>query len=131
MTITTIDFQRWASVHQQRIEVRLKAALGFLQALYAVSATAADQGVTLARNVGYLSIGHGYYLEDGTETDNKFYSNIGIFARAAVNNDQNPRKVPGILGGEPARRAEICSRRNSLARKPRTGTSWFSSTPIP
>ncbi len=55
------------------------------------------QGVTLARNVGYLSIGHGYYLEDGTETDNKFYSNIGIFARAAVNNDQNPRKVPGIL----------------------------------
>jgi len=55
------------------------------------------QGVTLARNVGYLSIGHGYYLEDGTETDNNFYSNIGIFARAAINNDQNPRKVPGIL----------------------------------
>ncbi|MGA2400870.1 MAG: G8 domain-containing protein, partial [Syntrophobacteraceae bacterium] len=57
------------------------------------------QGVTLARNVGYLSIGHGYYLEDGTETDNKFYSNIGIFARAAISNGQNPRKVPGILAG--------------------------------
>ena len=57
----------------------------------------ATQGVKLARNVGYLSIGHGYYLEDGTETDNDFYSNIGIFARAAINNDQNPRKVPGIL----------------------------------
>src|SRR5262249_47094235 len=42
------------------------------------------QGLTLARNVGYLSIGHGYYLEDGTETDNNFYSNIGIFARAAI-----------------------------------------------
>jgi hypothetical protein len=55
------------------------------------------QGVTLARNIGYKSIGHGYYLEDGTETDNKFYSNLGIFARAAVDNIQNPRKVPGIL----------------------------------
>jgi hypothetical protein len=55
------------------------------------------QGVSLARNVGYKSIGHGYYLEDGTETDNSFYSNIGIFARAAVDNAQNPRKIPGIL----------------------------------
>ncbi len=55
------------------------------------------QGVTLARNVGFKSIGHGYYLEDGTETDNKLYSNIGIFARAAIDNIQNPRKVPGIL----------------------------------
>ena len=63
----------------------------------------ATHGVTLARNVGYKSIGHGYYLEDGTETDNKFYSNIGIFARAAIDNAQNPRKVPGILaGGSPA-----------------------------
>ena len=41
-------------------------------------------GVTLARNVGYKSIGHGYFLEDGTETDNKLYANIGIFARASV-----------------------------------------------
>jgi hypothetical protein len=57
----------------------------------------ASQGVTLARNVGYKSIGHGYYLEDATETDNKFYSNLGIFARAAVINPQNPRQVPGIL----------------------------------
>ena len=59
--------------------------------------------VTLARNVGYLSIGHGFYLEDGTEIDNKLYSNIGVFARGAVMNadgsphPQNPRKVPGIL----------------------------------
>ena len=42
------------------------------------------QGVTLARNVGYKSIGHGFFLEDGTETDNKLYANIGIFARAGV-----------------------------------------------
>jgi hypothetical protein len=54
-------------------------------------------GVTVARNVGYRSIGHGFYLEDGTETDNNFFSNIGIFARAAINNPQNPRKVPGIF----------------------------------
>lgn len=54
-------------------------------------------GVTLARNVGYLSIGHGFYLEDATETENKLYSNIGIMARAAVVNDQNSRAVPGIL----------------------------------
>ena len=64
------------------------------------------QGVTVARNVGYKSIGHGFYLEDATETDNKFHSNIGIFARAAVANvdlstkknvanPQNPRMIPG------------------------------------
>jgi hypothetical protein len=57
----------------------------------------ATQGVLLARNVGYKSIGHGYYLEDGTETDNRLYSNLGVFARGAVDNIQNPRKVPGIL----------------------------------
>jgi hypothetical protein len=55
------------------------------------------QGVELSRNVGYRSIGHGFYLEDAVETDNKFYSNLGIFARAAVDNADNPRKVPGIL----------------------------------
>ncbi len=60
----------------------------------------ATQGVLLARNVGYLSIGHGYYIEDGTETDNKLYSNIGIFARAAVAGPPNPRKVPGILSAK-------------------------------
>lgn len=57
----------------------------------------ATQGVTLARNVGYLSIGHGYYFEDGTETNNLLSANLGVFARAAVVNDQNPRCVPGIL----------------------------------
>lgn len=57
----------------------------------------ATQGVTLQRNVGYKSIGHGFYLEDGTEIDNSFLSNIGILARGAVDNIQNSRKVPGIL----------------------------------
>jgi len=55
------------------------------------------QGVTVARNVGYWSIGHGFYLEDGTEINNRLYSNIGIFSRAGVANAQNPREVPGIL----------------------------------
>ncbi|MEM7008481.1 MAG: hypothetical protein AAF462_05030, partial [Thermodesulfobacteriota bacterium] len=34
-----------------------------------------SQNIELSRNVGFMSIGHGYYLEDGTETDNKLYSN--------------------------------------------------------
>jgi hypothetical protein len=65
------------------------------------------QDVLLARNVGYRSIGHGYYLEDGTEINNRFHSNIGIYARAAVlvveadgkevAQRDNLRKVPGIL----------------------------------
>ncbi len=67
----------------------------------------ATHGVTLARNVGYLSIGHGYYIEDGTEIENRFLSNIGIFARAAVDNAQNPRQVPGILAAPDAPGAEI------------------------
>jgi cell migration-inducing and hyaluronan-binding protein len=56
-------------------------------------------GVTVARNVGYKSIGHGFYLEDATETKNQFYSNLGVLARAAVINPQNLRQVPGILAG--------------------------------
>lgn len=54
-------------------------------------------GVTLERNVGYRSIGHGFYLEDATEIDNQLNANLGIFARAAIKNAQNPREVPGIL----------------------------------
>ncbi len=52
----------------------------------------ATQGVTLQRNVGWKSIGHGYFLENGVETGNRFYSNIGIFARPAIVNAAiNPR----------------------------------------
>jgi hypothetical protein len=67
----------------------------------------ATQGVFLARNVGYKSIGHGFYLEDGTEADNELHTNLGVFARAAVLNDDNKRQVPGILArpGDPG--AEI------------------------
>lgn len=55
-------------------------------------------GVLFARNVGWKSIGHGFYIEEGTETDNKFQSNLGMYARPAIQNAVvNPRNVPGIL----------------------------------
>ncbi|MEQ8347628.1 MAG: hypothetical protein RIB84_16580 [Sneathiellaceae bacterium] len=57
----------------------------------------ATQGVTLQRNIGYRSIGHGFYLEDATETDNRLFANLGIFARGAVAGPDNPRNIPGIL----------------------------------
>ena len=55
------------------------------------------QGLLLARNVGWKSIGHGFFIEDGTEIDNRMYANIGILSRAGIKNSQNPREVPGIL----------------------------------
>ncbi|MEJ0019962.1 MAG: hypothetical protein WDN25_26110 [Acetobacteraceae bacterium] len=55
-------------------------------------------GVLLQRNVGWKSIGHGFFLESATETDNKFYANLGAYARAAVvNKTENPRNIAGIL----------------------------------
>ncbi|HKD85027.1 MAG TPA: hypothetical protein VKB58_09790 [Terriglobales bacterium] len=58
----------------------------------------ATEGMYLARNVGYASIGHGFYLEDATEINNKIYANLGVLARAAiVDTVHNPRQVPGIL----------------------------------
>jgi hypothetical protein len=57
----------------------------------------ATQGLLVTRNVGFRSIGHGYYLEDATEINNRLYSNVGIQANAAVYGDQNPRSTPGIL----------------------------------
>ncbi|MEQ8501720.1 MAG: hypothetical protein RIB84_20130 [Sneathiellaceae bacterium] len=57
----------------------------------------ATQNVLMQRNVGYKSIGHGFYLEDATETDNRLFSNLGVYARAAVEGPDNPRSVPGIL----------------------------------
>lgn len=61
--------------------------------------------VELSRNVGYLSMGHGYYLEDGSEINNQLCQNLGVSARAAFQNyflAQSPsnieyRYVPPIL----------------------------------
>ncbi len=71
--------------------------------------------VTLARNVGYLSIGHGFYIEDGSEIENLLCHNAGIAARAALKEyfaavaqpatwpggvaPATARAVPGILDG--------------------------------
>lgn len=41
----------------------------------------ATHDTTLARNVGYLSMGHGFYLEDGSEIDNLLCQNLGVTAR--------------------------------------------------
>ena len=49
-----------------------------------------NSGSTAGANVGYESIGHGFYLEDGTETGNQLYANLGVFARAAVANGLTP-----------------------------------------
>jgi hypothetical protein len=58
----------------------------------------ATQGMTIARNVGYLSIGHGFYLEDATEVNNKLYANLGASVIAGIQSATlNPRNVPGIL----------------------------------
>ncbi len=68
----------------------------------------ATQGMYLARNVGEKSIGHGYYLEDASEINNKFYSNIGILARAAIQDTvHNPRQVPGILADNQPRHPDF------------------------
>src|SRR4029077_10055472 len=58
------------------------------------------QGVLLQRNIGYKSIGSGFFLGNATRVNKKFYPTLGIFARAAVNNPQNPRKIPGILAAD-------------------------------
>ena len=58
----------------------------------------ATEGMYLARNVGFESIGHGFYLEDATEVNNRIYGNLGVLARAAIMDKvHNPRQVPGIL----------------------------------
>lgn len=44
----------------------------------------ATHGVEIARNVGYLSMGHAFYLEDGSEIGNAFCYNLGVSARASL-----------------------------------------------
>jgi cell surface hyaluronidase len=68
-------------------------------------------GVTLSRNVGFASVGNGYYLEDASEVDNRLCHNLGVSARGALKefyeaqakNPKGPtlmaRWVPPILDG--------------------------------
>jgi hypothetical protein len=67
-------------------------------------------GVTLQRNVGWKSIGHGYFLEDGTETDNKFYSNpcLGVALPTELANGRMAQ-VQSVAPGPPkGEEAEQC-----------------------
>ena len=40
-----------------------------------------SNGILVKNNVGYYSVGHGFFLEDGTEFDNVFEKNIGIITK--------------------------------------------------
>ena len=51
--------------------------------------------VELSRNVGYLSMGHGFYLEDGSEINNLLCNNLGVSARGAFLNYFNAQEQIG------------------------------------
>lgn len=40
--------------------------------------------VTVARNVGYLSVGHGFYIEDGSEIDNLLCHNLAVSVQGSL-----------------------------------------------
>ncbi|MEO8605076.1 MAG: G8 domain-containing protein [bacterium] len=44
----------------------------------------ATHDVTVARNVGYLSMGHGFYIEDGSEIDNLICHNLAVGVRGSL-----------------------------------------------
>jgi len=43
-----------------------------------------SNGITVKNNVGYISQGHGFFLEDGNEFDNVFEKNIGIITKTEL-----------------------------------------------
>jgi hypothetical protein len=74
--------------------------------------------VSLERNVGFLSIGHGYFLEDASEINNRLCYNLAVSVRAplvdylrtwAAANPNAPqaRAVPGILSNVVAKDQEL------------------------
>lgn len=42
------------------------------------------QNLRFRRNVGYDTIGHGFYMEDGNETGNAIVGNLGVLAREGI-----------------------------------------------
>ena len=59
--------------------------------------------LTLSRNVGFASIGHGYYLEDASEIDNRLCYNLGVSARGALKEFYEAQAQPANwLGSPPA-----------------------------
>jgi hypothetical protein len=57
--------------------------------------------VTLSRNVGFASIGHGYYLEDASEIDNRLCYNLGLSARGALKEFYEAQAEPANWTGSP------------------------------
>ena len=57
--------------------------------------------LTLARNVGFASIGHGYYLEDASEIDNRLCYNLGVSARGALKEFYEAQAQPANWAGSP------------------------------
>src|SRR5262245_31847224 len=57
--------------------------------------------VVLARNVGYLSVGHGYYIEDGSEIENLLCHNLGVDTRAALKEYYEAQADPKNWTGSP------------------------------
>ena len=57
--------------------------------------------VTLSRNVGFASIGHGYYLEDASEIDNRLCYNLGVSARGALKEFYEAQALPANWAGSP------------------------------
>jgi len=49
-----------------------------------------SNGIIIKNNVGYYSIGHGFFLESGTEFDNVFDGNLGVITRNGnlINSDK-------------------------------------------
>ena len=54
-------------------------------------------GVRVANNIGYKSIGHGFYLEDATETGKVFDAYLGISAPAAIDNRSEIQESPAYF----------------------------------
>jgi len=85
----------------------------------------ATHGVEIARNVGYLSMGHAFYLEDGSEVGNAFCYNLGVTARASFaeyfaaqeQNSPTRRFVPPIFN-------EV-----GVLKAPADWTDWAKATP--
>lgn len=70
-------------------------------------------GLGLTNNVGYRSLGHGFYLEDGVEQANVFEGNCGILARPAIPGEFDYRTDPKwtshpthAAGGDPVRKRQ-------------------------
>ena len=59
----------------------------------------ATHDVEVTRNVGHLSVGHGYYLEDGSEINNQLCHNLGVTTRPSIQQYFNAQEALTNRGG--------------------------------